>query len=69
MGEVVVRADIESVEGDEALVKIRVTDTGIGMDAAAIGKFSSRSRRLTKRRRASLVALGWDWRFAASWLT
>ena len=38
VGEVVVRADIESIEGDEALVKIRVTDTGIGMDAAAIGK-------------------------------
>ena len=38
VGEVVVRADIESVCGDEALVKIRVTDTGIGMDAAAIGK-------------------------------
>jgi signal transduction histidine kinase/ligand-binding sensor domain-containing protein/CheY-like chemotaxis protein/HPt (histidine-containing phosphotransfer) domain-containing protein len=38
VGEVVVRADIESVEGDEALVKIRVTDTGIGMDAVAIGK-------------------------------
>ena len=38
VGEVVVRADIESVDGDQALVKIRVTDTGIGMDAAAIGK-------------------------------
>ncbi len=38
VGEVVVRADIESVAGDEALVKIRVTDTGIGMDAAAISK-------------------------------
>jgi signal transduction histidine kinase/CheY-like chemotaxis protein/sugar lactone lactonase YvrE/HPt (histidine-containing phosphotransfer) domain-containing protein len=38
VGEVVVRADIESVEGDEALVNIRVTDTGIGMDAAAISK-------------------------------
>ena len=38
VGEVVVRADIESIEGDEALVKIRVTDTGIGMDAVAIGK-------------------------------
>jgi signal transduction histidine kinase/CheY-like chemotaxis protein/sugar lactone lactonase YvrE/HPt (histidine-containing phosphotransfer) domain-containing protein len=38
VGEVVVRADIEPAEGDEALVKIRVTDTGIGMDAAAIGK-------------------------------
>ena len=38
VGEVVVRADIESVAGDEAMVKIRVTDTGIGMDAVAIGK-------------------------------
>ncbi len=38
MGEVVVRADIESIDADRATVKIRVTDTGIGMDAAAIGK-------------------------------
>ena len=38
VGEVVVRADIESLAGDEVMVKIRVTDTGIGMDAAAIGK-------------------------------
>jgi signal transduction histidine kinase/ligand-binding sensor domain-containing protein/CheY-like chemotaxis protein/HPt (histidine-containing phosphotransfer) domain-containing protein len=38
VGEVVVRADIESAEGDDALVRIRVSDTGIGMDAAAISK-------------------------------
>ena len=38
VGEVVVRADIESVAAGQATVKIRVTDTGIGMDAAAIGK-------------------------------
>ena len=37
-GEVVVRADVESVEGTKALVKIQVTDTGIGMDAAAISR-------------------------------
>jgi CheY-like chemotaxis protein/HPt (histidine-containing phosphotransfer) domain-containing protein len=38
VGEVVVRADVESPVDGEAMVKIRVTDTGIGMDAAAIGK-------------------------------
>ncbi|MEJ0039956.1 MAG: two-component regulator propeller domain-containing protein [Gammaproteobacteria bacterium] len=38
VGEVVVRADIESIEGDDARVRIRVTDTGIGMDAAAMSK-------------------------------
>ena len=38
VGEVVVRADIESLDDGHATVKIRVTDTGIGMDATAIGK-------------------------------
>jgi signal transduction histidine kinase/ligand-binding sensor domain-containing protein/CheY-like chemotaxis protein/HPt (histidine-containing phosphotransfer) domain-containing protein len=37
-GEVVVRADVETVEGDRASVRLAVTDTGIGMDAAAMDK-------------------------------
>ena len=37
-GEVVVRADVEACEGDRAIVRLAVTDTGIGMDAAAMGK-------------------------------
>jgi signal transduction histidine kinase/ligand-binding sensor domain-containing protein/CheY-like chemotaxis protein/HPt (histidine-containing phosphotransfer) domain-containing protein len=39
-GEVVVRADLEPVDGDRdrATVRLAVTDTGIGMDAAAMGK-------------------------------
>jgi signal transduction histidine kinase/ligand-binding sensor domain-containing protein/CheY-like chemotaxis protein/HPt (histidine-containing phosphotransfer) domain-containing protein len=37
-GEVVVRADVESVVDGKALVRIQVTDTGIGMDAAAISR-------------------------------
>jgi signal transduction histidine kinase/ligand-binding sensor domain-containing protein/CheY-like chemotaxis protein/HPt (histidine-containing phosphotransfer) domain-containing protein len=37
-GEVVVRADVESVENDRAIVKLAVTDTGIGMEAAAVDK-------------------------------
>jgi CheY-like chemotaxis protein/nitrogen-specific signal transduction histidine kinase/HPt (histidine-containing phosphotransfer) domain-containing protein len=46
-GEVVVRADLELVDGDRdpwkspkggATVRLAVTDTGIGMDAAALGK-------------------------------
>ena len=37
-GEVVVRADVESIDNDRATVRLTVTDTGIGMDAAAIGK-------------------------------
>src|SRR5262245_25063160 len=35
-GEVVVRADIGAIEGDHTTVKIAVSDTGIGMDAAAM---------------------------------
>ncbi|HEX7061361.1 MAG TPA: two-component regulator propeller domain-containing protein [Woeseiaceae bacterium] len=37
-GEVAVKADIESVEEDRATVRLTVRDTGIGMDAAAIGR-------------------------------
>jgi signal transduction histidine kinase/ligand-binding sensor domain-containing protein/CheY-like chemotaxis protein/HPt (histidine-containing phosphotransfer) domain-containing protein len=37
-GEVAVRADIGSRQGDRATVQLFVTDTGIGMDAAAISK-------------------------------
>ncbi len=37
-GEVAVRADIDSIDGSEAIVKLYVADTGIGMDAVAIGK-------------------------------
>jgi signal transduction histidine kinase/ligand-binding sensor domain-containing protein/CheY-like chemotaxis protein/HPt (histidine-containing phosphotransfer) domain-containing protein len=37
-GEVVVRADVEPGDDDRATVRLSVTDTGIGMDAAAIGK-------------------------------
>ncbi|HET7609167.1 MAG TPA: ATP-binding protein, partial [Gammaproteobacteria bacterium] len=37
-GEVVVRADVEAAEGDRAIVRLAVTDTGIGMDAAAMDK-------------------------------
>jgi signal transduction histidine kinase/ligand-binding sensor domain-containing protein/CheY-like chemotaxis protein/HPt (histidine-containing phosphotransfer) domain-containing protein len=52
-GEVVVRADIESVEADQAVVKISVADTGIGMDAEAIGKifqpFSQADETTTRR--------------------
>ena len=38
VGEVAVKADIESIEAGLATVKIRVTDTGIGMDGVAISK-------------------------------
>jgi signal transduction histidine kinase/ligand-binding sensor domain-containing protein len=38
VGEVVVKADIEPIDAGHVMAKIRVTDTGIGMDAAAIGK-------------------------------
>ncbi|MEO8464533.1 MAG: two-component regulator propeller domain-containing protein [Gammaproteobacteria bacterium] len=37
-GEVVVKADLQSVEGDQAVVRLAVSDTGIGMDATAVGK-------------------------------
>src|SRR3546814_17994077 len=37
-GEVAVKADIEAVEADRAIVRLAVTDTGIGMDAVAVGK-------------------------------
>src|SRR5688500_7902622 len=37
-GEVVVRADVEAVEGERAIVRLAVNDTGIGMDAAAMDK-------------------------------
>jgi signal transduction histidine kinase/ligand-binding sensor domain-containing protein/DNA-binding response OmpR family regulator len=37
-GEVVVRADVELGDGDRATVRLSVTDTGIGMDAAAVAK-------------------------------
>jgi CheY-like chemotaxis protein/HPt (histidine-containing phosphotransfer) domain-containing protein len=36
-GEVVVRADVAS-DGDRAVVRLAVADTGIGIDAAAVGK-------------------------------
>jgi signal transduction histidine kinase/ligand-binding sensor domain-containing protein/CheY-like chemotaxis protein/HPt (histidine-containing phosphotransfer) domain-containing protein len=35
-GEVVVRADLAAIEGDAVAVKLAVSDTGIGMDAAAM---------------------------------
>lgn len=35
-GEVVVRADVQVIAADRAVAKISVTDTGIGMDAAAV---------------------------------
>ena len=37
-GEVVVRADVENTEKDRATVRLAVTDTGIGMDDAALDK-------------------------------
>ncbi len=37
-GEVVVRADVELVDNDRAIVRLAVTDTGIGMDAVALDK-------------------------------
>jgi signal transduction histidine kinase/ligand-binding sensor domain-containing protein/CheY-like chemotaxis protein len=37
-GEVVVKADIESIQGENATVRLSVKDTGIGMDAAAMSK-------------------------------
>jgi signal transduction histidine kinase/ligand-binding sensor domain-containing protein/CheY-like chemotaxis protein len=37
-GEVTVRADVLAVESDVATVQLAVADTGIGMDASAIGK-------------------------------
>ena len=37
-GEVVVKADLESVEAGRALLRITVADTGVGMDAATIAK-------------------------------
>lgn len=37
-GEVVVKADIEAVDADRAIVYLAVTDTGIGMDPVAVGK-------------------------------
>jgi signal transduction histidine kinase/CheY-like chemotaxis protein/HPt (histidine-containing phosphotransfer) domain-containing protein/sugar lactone lactonase YvrE len=37
-GEVVVRADVEAVQSDRAIVRLAVTDTGVGMDAAAMEK-------------------------------
>jgi CheY-like chemotaxis protein/HPt (histidine-containing phosphotransfer) domain-containing protein len=37
-GEVVVRADVEAGHGDRALIRLAVTDTGIGMDAEAMEK-------------------------------
>ena len=37
-GEVAVKADVQVIEPDRALVQISVADTGIGMDAATIAK-------------------------------
>ncbi|RPI61663.1 MAG: sensor histidine kinase [Lysobacterales bacterium] len=37
-GEVVVRADVAAVGGGRAIVRLAVTDTGIGMDPAALDK-------------------------------
>jgi len=37
-GEVVVRADVQPLDGDRAIVRLAVTDTGIGMDAASMDK-------------------------------
>jgi signal transduction histidine kinase/ligand-binding sensor domain-containing protein/CheY-like chemotaxis protein/HPt (histidine-containing phosphotransfer) domain-containing protein len=52
-GEVVVRADIESVAADQAIVRISVADTGIGMDATAINRifepFSQADETTTRR--------------------
>jgi signal transduction histidine kinase/ligand-binding sensor domain-containing protein/CheY-like chemotaxis protein len=52
-GEVVVTADVRSMEGDQAIVQLAVADTGIGMDADAIGKifepFSQADETTTRR--------------------
>jgi CheY-like chemotaxis protein/nitrogen-specific signal transduction histidine kinase len=52
-GEVVVRADIGAIEGERAIVKIAVSDTGIGMDAAAMKRifepFSQADETTTRR--------------------
>ena len=37
-GEIVVRADVEELAGDSVMVKLSVTDTGIGMDEAVLAK-------------------------------
>jgi CheY-like chemotaxis protein/HPt (histidine-containing phosphotransfer) domain-containing protein len=37
-GEVVVRADVDSIDGDRATVRLTVADTGIGMDAEVTAK-------------------------------
>lgn len=52
-GEVVVRADVDSVEGDRAVIRIVVADTGIGMDEAAVGQifepFAQADEKTTRR--------------------
>jgi len=52
-GEVVVKADFEAIEADRAMVRLAVSDTGIGMDAAAVGKifepFSQADETTTRR--------------------
>ncbi len=37
-GEIVVRADVEELGGDNVMVKLSVSDTGIGMDEAVLAK-------------------------------
>ena len=57
---------IDQMRSERELLRIKVTDTGIGIPETSASGCSSASRRSMPRPRVRMAALGSGWRYVAS---